>query len=139
MTIYSTNVSHLTSDQVSVRIEGIGGSVSASGVSSIDTKFSEERWINAGKLWIYGGKVGDKVGLEVVDKDGIVAPAGTVLNIFAKDIRVSPETVFHFAYEAPYVARLYNFLYIRIKYDATDADARHVYLNIIGHIPSSNA
>lgn len=135
MAIYSTNVSHLTSDQASVRMEGIGGPVSAVGISNIDTKFPEERWINAGRLYVVGAKLGDKIGLEVVDKDGVISPAGTVLNTFAKDLFVNPEVVFQMSYEAPYVARLYNFLYIRIKYNATDADTRHVYLNVIGHIP----
>jgi hypothetical protein len=120
-------------------MEGIGGAVSASGITNIDAKFPEERWINAGRLYVVGAKLGDKIGMEVVDKDGIVSPAGTVLNTFAKDLFINPESVFQLDYESPYVARLYSFLYIRIKYNAIDADTRHVYLNVVGHIPEPTA
>lgn len=132
---YSTNVRDFSADQVTVIIEGIGGDVAASGVTSIDTQFPEKRLINAGSLLVSGGKLGDRVSLQVIDTNGTLAPAGTVLNTFAKDMYINPEQVFQIHYDIPYVAALHTFMALRISYNATDADARHIYLNLIGHIP----
>jgi hypothetical protein len=132
---YSTNVQDFSADQVTVIIEGIGGAVEASGTTNIDTQFPEKRLINAGSLLISGGKLGDRVSLQVVDVAGTVAPAGTILNTFAKRMFVNHEQVFQIHYDIPYVAALHSFMTLRIVYEATDADARHVYLNLIGHIP----
>lgn len=132
---YSTNVNDFSADQVTVIIQGIGGSVSASGVSNLDTQFPEKRLINAGSLLISGGKLGDRISLQVIDADGVLAPAGTVLNTFAKDMYVNPEQMFQIHYDIPYVAALHSFMKLRISYNATDADTRYVYLNLIGHIP----
>jgi len=132
---YSTSVIDFSADQVTVIIEGIGGSVSASGNTNIDTQFPEKRLINAGSLLVNGGKLGDRVSLQVVDVAGTVAPAGTVLNTFAKDMYVNPQQVFQIHYDIPYVAALHTFMTLRIVYSATDADTRQVYLNLIGHIP----
>jgi hypothetical protein len=132
---YSTNVQDFSADQVTVIIEGIGGTVSASGITNIDTQFAEKRLINAGSLLVSGGKLGDRVSLHVVDAAGVMAPAGTVLNVFAKNMYVNHEQVFQIHYDIPYVAALHTFMALRIVYDATDADTRHIYLNLIGHIP----
>lgn len=132
---YSTSVRDFSADQVTVIIQGIGGDTMASGVTNIDTQFPEKRLINAGSLLVHGGKLGDRVSLQVVDAAGAVSPAGTVLNTFAKDLYINPEQVFQIHYDIPYVAAIHTFMAIRISYNATDADTRRVYLNLIGHIP----
>lgn len=133
---YSSSVDSFTADQVNVRMEGLSCTVAASGVSNNDFQFAETRLINEGSLLINGGKQGDTIGLQVVDKDNVLGyGVGAVLNTFAKDLGVNPGQVFQMHYKIPYVAKLYNFLYVRIVYSATDADTRYVTLNLISHIP----
>ena len=135
-TPYSTNVNDFTADQVSVRIEGIGGTVAAAGITNKDFQFPEKRLINAGSLLVTGGKLGDKISLHVVDAQGVMAPAGTVIRTFAKNLYINQDSVFQIHYNIPYVAALHTFMAVRLAYDAIDSDTRTMYLNLISHIPT---
>lgn len=135
---YSTVVSDFSADQVSVRIEGIGGQATTSGITNLDFKFPETRLINAGTLLVRNGENGDKISLQVVDKDNVLGyGAGAILNTFAKDMYINPESTHQVQYEIPYIARVYNWMYIRIAYTAVNATTKDVYLNIISHIPTA--
>jgi hypothetical protein len=137
MALYSTNVGDFSADQVSVRMSGITGTTTASGVTNIDHKFNEDRLMNAGILLVKGGKWGDYVVLQVVDKDNVLGyGAGFVLRNFAENYYINPDSTFQVHYEVPYVGRLYNSFYLRLAYSATDADERKIALNLITHIPT---
>lgn len=60
---------------------------------------------------------GDYFEVEMVDADGIVYPAGTVLVTFAKTIHMIPNWIFECV--CPDAKDLYNWVYVRIRYVST--------------------
>ncbi len=70
-----------------------------------------------------GQNIGDSLCFQVVDKDGLYAPAGTVLNQFGTNIPVDTDAQSQDWYDSPYVAYLYQGLYIRVKYTSTGVDS----------------
>lgn len=138
MSLYSTNINNWDSSQISLRIQGVGGTTSAPGINNIDAGFPEERLINGGTLLVRGGKLGDKIGMQVIDPLNILGyGVDAVLNQFVENMYINPDSTFQINYEVSYIARLYPWMNIRILYDATDSDTRHIWLNLITHIPTT--
>lgn len=80
--------------------------------------------------------LGDKVTFQVVDKDGVTYPAGTVVEEFAKDWRIIPnkdKTI------RLYKARLIPDMYIRVIYDSTGStDNVHFICNLLRHLDQNS-
>ncbi len=62
----------------------------ASGDSASDLKVEKQIRLQGGYYWVQGANPGDTVTLAVVDVDGLVAPAGTVLVEYVKSMPVAP-------------------------------------------------
>lgn len=80
-------------------------------------------------------EIGDKMTLQVVDKDGLVYPANTVLDEFGLDWAVMPETAHSIKL---YKAKLIPGMYIRIKYTSTgNTNDVNLVCNLFRHMDTS--
>ena len=76
-------------------------------------------------------KIGDTVTFQVVDKDGILYPAGTVVEEFATGLYVIPDQRDAFIL---YKAKLVPGLYIRVVYTSTGASNVDLICNLMRHL-----
>lgn len=130
------NLSEMSADRASLRIQGIGGSAYALQVTNIDWKLPEDRWITGGLMMINQCTWGDTFDIEIVDLDGVVTTAGTVLATHVKDFRVNPGQNYQGEFHSQYPALIPAGVYIRIKYDNTSSLlTTKIGLNLITHIP----
>jgi hypothetical protein len=118
-------------DNYFYRGQGFDFSAAAGGVTEFDLLIPEERAIDGSELWISSTTFGCKADFLVVDKDGIMAPAGTVLDQFAYGWNIYPNS--ENAKRPGYPARIYSGLYIRVRFDNPSASAIHVYGNLRLH------
>lgn len=108
-------------DESNLNFDGNGKyqQIPADETTNIDYKIINTAHFNGLRIMLGGHVQGDKATLQVVDVDGIMAPAGTVLNQFAKDWFFSADTSDQGREILPYKSTIPAGLYIRIKYTAT--------------------
>jgi hypothetical protein len=115
------------------RGKGITGIALAESSSNIDHKLTEEMWINGAQLLCDNLLIGDYVDLQIVDVDGIYAPAGTVLDEFASNWYISGNEQNQGIVRIEYPAKVLANLYLRIKYTSTGPNDVSVYCNLFLH------
>lgn len=112
---------------------GISTTVPNGTTHNFDYQLTENRFINGIHLILKNHVFGDTVSFQVVDKDGIMAPAGTVLDEFGKDWNVSDETQSQGEVSVSYPALIITGLYIRIVYKSTGATDVLMRVNLFLH------
>lgn len=113
--------------------------ISAGTSKNIDWKIENISWLGNNKKIIFdgvnyyckNGNIGDSVDFQVIDLDGILYPAGTVLEQFATNYKVFPNIMQEVKL---YKASLIAGLYIRVIYTSTGTENVHFVCNIHQHI-----
>lgn len=137
MSLQIRKVSELDADRATYKMQGFKGTAAVNTITNIDWKVPEDRWISGGILLAQGTHWGDKVCLQIVDKDNVLGyGANVVLNEYVTDFYLVTDTEFQVQMEAPYIALIPANVYIRIAYTNTSLlDPVETVLNLITHIP----
>ena len=98
--------------------EGFSFTATAGQVTQFDYKITQDFYLNEGEIELQNHAFADKIVKEIVDVDGLIAPAGTVLRSYIKNypLRVSGPTPFKTDKKT---AINLNGFYIRVKYTST--------------------
>lgn len=112
-------LSDLTSAILNYRGTGVSSTASAGTSTNIDYKMTEDRLILGVEAILNGHVYGDNMHLQVVDVDGIMYPAGTVLNQFATSWFVIADQQYQPGSNVPYPAKIFSGLYVRVVYNST--------------------
>lgn len=134
---YVRRVQDLDADKAKYKLQGFKGTASINSTTNIDWKLPEERWISGGILLAQGTHWGDKLCLQIIDKDNVLG-FGTnfVLDEYVTDFYMVTDSEFQIQMEAPYVALIPANVYIRIVYTNTSVlDPVEVAFNLVTHIP----
>lgn len=136
-TLYVRKVSDLDADKAKFKIQGFQGTAAVNATTNIDWAFPEERWMSGAILIAQGTHWGDKVTVQVIDKDNVLGyGANTVLDEYVTDFYLIADSQFQVQIDCPYVALIPAGIYIRVKYTNTSVlDAVEVAMNVIAHVP----
>ncbi len=115
------------------RGQGASGTVTAGTTGDIDYKLTENRKINAVHLMVKDGAWGDTVKFQVVDRDGVYYPAGTLLDEFATDWNIDPSIIAQRQEKTEYPASLLTGMVVRVKYTSTGGTDVKVRVNLYLH------
>lgn len=107
--------------------------------TQLDWQIPQLSWLGSDKQAYFDGleycasssEIGDTISFQVVDKDGLVYPAGTVLEEFASDIYVMPDTLNR---TVLYKAKLPAGMYLRVVYKSTGSTDVKIVCNIFRHL-----
>jgi hypothetical protein len=97
---------------------GVAGTAAAGVSTSIDYKLTEDRLCLGAFIVLKGHVILDNVDFQVVDVDGIMAPAGTVLKQFIYSWYVVEDQQYQPEKHIPYPAKIFQGLYIRCIYNS---------------------
>lgn len=89
------------------------------GYFKVDVATTTGLYIVGGNLYTQGMKMGDTVSLAIVDRDGVYAPAGTILKSYVTGWNVSPTG--DQGINTPYGIFIPGGLYIMVAYTNTNA------------------
>lgn len=128
-----TNVDQFTNSNVFFDARGILGIATAGNTSSIDLLITDDAFFTGGVLSAKGATFGDFVNLQVVDVDGIMAPAGTVLSQYATNWFMNSDKEEQINISVPYPGKLIVGFYLRISYHSTGATDVSVTANYFLH------
>lgn len=103
-------------DGFRARFKGYEGTASAGQTTDIDFLISGERNINGVCLILTNHADGDNVDFKIVDKDGIMSTAGTVLDTFGENWYVDDTIKSQAQTILPYRAKILAGLYVRVTY-----------------------
>jgi len=107
-------ITPFSSNAVEFKGKGVKGTATKEATTDIDLKITEGSLINGGLLYTNNAVVGDKFTCQVVDKDGIYYPAGTVLNEWITNWYAMPNTKMDLT--TPQAGAIPANVYLRIKY-----------------------
>jgi hypothetical protein len=126
-------LSELSSDILNFRGTGITGTATAGTSTNIDYQLPEDRLVLGAYAILSNHVLGDSMTVQVVDKDGLYYPAGTVLNQFTSSWYVASDTQTQRGMEAPYPAKILAGLYLRCIYTSTGLLNVACYFNVLFH------
>ena len=126
-------LSELSADILNFRGTGISGTATAGISTNIDYQLPEDRLIMGAYSILFDHVLGDHMDVQVIDKDGVYYPAGTVLNQFVTGWYVATDVQTQRGMEAPYPAKLLQGLYIRLIYHSTGLVDVKCYFNVLFH------
>lgn len=92
---------------------------------------NKKSYFNGVEYYAKGAVLGDTVTFQVVDVDGIQYPEGSVIEEFAKDMYIFPDTVDRYTL---YRAQLVPGFYIRIVYKSTGSNPVQLLCNLLRHL-----
>ena len=104
---------------VAPSVIGVQGSVPDGTTASIDTLIADDSLFRGVKLIAMNTTFGDTVSVMVVDKNGVYAPAGTILSAPVLNFNISSDQQLQADYESVAPFKLLGGLYIRITYTST--------------------
>lgn len=130
-------VTDLDADKAKFKLQGFKGLAAVNTTSNIDFKLTEERWVSGGILLCQGTHWGDKISLQVIDKDNVLGyGANVVLDEYVTDFYLVSDSEFQLQLESPYIALVPANIYIRVVYSNTSLlDPVEVAFNLMTHIP----
>ena len=128
-----TNVNEFNAQGLNFKGQGIMGVATAGQATQFDWCLPEDRLLSGGALLAKGANWGDYITFQVVDKDGIIAPAGTVLNEFVTSWYIMDSSEFQLELRCPYPAKIYQGLYVRLIYNSTGTSDVNVAMNYEFH------
>jgi len=109
---------------------GVLGTATAGTATNIDFKLTEDDLITgASFLLLSGANIGDYIDFQVVDRDGVYYPAGTLLSQFCTNWYVSTDKQTQDVPEIPYPAKVLSGLVLRLVYNSTGTSAVKVAVN----------
>lgn len=118
---FATNV-------VEFRGDAVFGTVAKGTSKNLDLKVSDERMVNGGLLHAEKAVPGDWIRCQVVDRDGILAPPGTVLKQWIDRWYVAPGKTMDLV--TPQAGTVPAGLWLRCVYNSTgQADDVEVFVN----------
>lgn len=123
------------SDPEGVEFDGQGFSGTALSLATTDIDFQMPQTLrmNGINVMCASPSAGDKVTLQVVDKDNVLGyGAGVVLKTFASNWFVDWNNG-HNIVQTPYYATVYQGLYVRVKYTNAGVSPQLVYCNLYCH------
>lgn len=132
-------LSELSADVLNFRGTGISGVAlpAVLGIpttTNIDYELTEDRLILGAYAILSGHSFGDKMTVQVIDKNNVLGyGANTVLNQFVTDWYVDPSVATQRGMEAPYPAKVFQGLFLRLKYTNTGLAPVAVYINALFH------
>lgn len=118
-------------DNYFYRGQGFAFNVPAGTTLDHDIEILDEKAIDGSEIWVASNVFGCKANFQVVDKNGIYSPAGTVLNQFAFDWNLHPSGTNKTS--PGYPAKLLAGLFVRIKLTNPSASPVKVYGNLFLH------
>jgi len=124
-----TRISDFDSTLLNYRGTGVRGTAAASTTTNIDYKLPEDRLALGAEVILKGHVFDDSMTFQVIDIDGVLAPAGTVLNQFIVDWNVVEDTQLQPEKLIPYPAKIFSGLYIRLIYTSTGSNTVSVHIN----------
>lgn len=135
--LYVRRVSDLDADKSKFKISGFRGTANVNTTSDIDWALPEERWISGGILMAQGTHWGDKICIQIIDKDNVLGyGANLILDEYVTDFYLVTDAEFQVQMDCPYVALVPAGVYLRIKYtNVSTLDAVEVAFNVVSHIP----
>lgn len=98
--------------------KGVFGVCPAGQSLTLDLALPDDILIVGGRLLLENSKFGDRVTMQVVDKDGIAAPAGTVLGEYIQDWFVGGQHD-SLTVASPYPNKVPAGFYLRVIYTST--------------------
>lgn len=135
-TLAVRKVSDLDADKAKYKLQGFKGVALIGASTNIDWKVPEDRWISGGILIAQGTHWGDKICIQIVDKDNILGYGTNVmLDEYVTDFYVVTDAEFQIQIEAPYIALIPANLYIRIVYTNISLTDVELAFNLVTHIP----
>lgn len=84
-------------------------------------------------LLVKNAAFGDHITFQVVDVDGIIAPANTVLNQFVTNWYLVEDVQKQFEFQVNYPAKIYQGLTLRLKYTSVGEVTPELAINYILH------
>lgn len=128
------SLADMTADKVKFRGKGISFTATAGQTTTYDYKLTEARLLDGTRLILKDQAFGDHIKFQVVDVDNILGyGAGVVLDEFATNWYVSPDTHGQADDRLPYSAEVLANLYIRIIYVSVGATNVLVQCNLFAH------
>lgn len=110
-------MSDMSADIVNYRGTGIRFSATANTTTTYDYLLTEDRILTGAEGLVNGASWGDKVTLQVVDKDNVLGfGANTVLNQFVTDWNICTDQQRQNTPNAIYPAKLLAGVYVRVLY-----------------------
>lgn len=118
---------------VEFRGQGIANSIPFGTIKNIDLKTPFDVYFNGLQIIIQNHVLGDNVDLQIVDVDGVVGPAGTVLETFANSWFMATDKQDQGTFLLNYKAKILKDLYFRVKYHSTGGTNVNIYMNFWLH------
>lgn len=109
----------LEASKVSPNVIGVQGSVTAGLTQSVDQLVADDSLIRSIQFLVRNANFGDKLSVSVVDKDGVYAPANTVLAAPVNNFNVNSDQQQQSSYDAAAPFKILGGLYIRTTYTST--------------------
>lgn len=139
-TTYSRHVrkvADLDADKARYKLQGFKGTATTNTTTNIDWALPEERWVSGAVLLAQGTHWGDKICLQIIDKDNVLGyGANVVLDEYVTDFYLVTDAEFQVQIDCPYIALVPAGLYIRMKYtNVSVLDAVEIAMNLTTHIP----
>lgn len=133
-TLYTpTHVNEYTSKLLNARVQGVTTTVAAGTSGNLDWECPDDRIMTGGYLLAKGSVWGDTATLQVVDINGVLAPAGTILNEFVTNLCIHEDTQLKIALEMPYPAKIFQGLFLRVRYTSSGLADVRVGINYLLH------
>lgn len=128
-TLRLTQISQFTSDLVHSNNQGISGVATAGATTNIDLKLTDDHFITGGVMRTLTSAFGDYATFQVIDIDGVFAPAGTVLGQYTTNWYMRSDAQEQINENIPYPAKIFAGLYLRVIY--TSIGSSDVAVNIM--------
>lgn len=112
-----THYDQYSSKDLNANFKGTKFTANAGQTTNNDLLISDDMLIDGGMLVALNSTLGDKVNLQVIDKDNILGyGANTVLGQYMTDWYMNPDASTQINFQNTYPAKLYAGLYLRVVY-----------------------
>jgi hypothetical protein len=132
-TFNPSNMLQVDKNKLNLHCLGVTGTATGGGTTHIDYKLTDDCLLAGGEFITKTSVFGDSITFQVVDVDGIVSPAGTVLNEFVTNFYLIEDQQKQFGFRAEYPAKIISGLYLRLIYNSTGLLNVKVAMNYILH------
>jgi hypothetical protein len=128
-----TNVGDFERTKLNYAAVGISGTASAGTTTNIDHALTDDSLLTGAQVLTDNAAFGDSITFQVVDVNGVVFPAGTVLGQFVTNWKLRSDSQEQISLQVPYPAKVYAGLYLRLIYTSTGASNVAVAINYSLH------